>query len=143
MSEAIKNMPGEKVFSLVRDILTNEAARMRSFDEQSQRLGSGRDRAHEATIVGIEAAADIMTAIIAAGQEIRQRKAAPPSWVKTERDKLEWIAKEFTRVDELLRALAGQARSALANEQDAELADNERGNDQREAGDGHEAGDQA
>jgi hypothetical protein len=124
MTEEIAVIRGEDVFARVRDILTNEAARIRGFDSVAVRGGLGRDQERSAAARGIEAAADILTGIIAAGQEIRLRKSSPPSWIKSDNDRRKWIETEFSRVDELLRALAGQARAALsAREDDAESAD--------------------
>jgi hypothetical protein len=67
---ALATMRGEAVLSLTRDILTNEAARVRSFEEQLIGLGlsSRINPARLAVILGLEASADVITHLIAAGQ---------------------------------------------------------------------------
>jgi hypothetical protein len=131
-------MRGADVIALVRDGLALEAARVRSLEDQlaglalpgapnPERLKLARD---------LEAGADVMTAIIAAGQAIALRKADPPAWARSEAQRAQWRADQFGRLDELLKSLAGQARAALREDD----GDERRERDGAGVGDGDQAG---
>lgn len=96
---AISTMRGEQVFALVRDVCANESARIRSLEDELIKLGfnASIDPGRLSVILALNAAADMCTHAIAAGQDAkldsRVRKA--PEWVV---------------------CLADQARAALMND---------------------------
>ena len=69
-----------------------------------------------AVILGLDAADDTVTVLIATGQDAGHQRKDPPAWVKTDRDLERW-RHLFAGRDRFLRQLADQARAALSADQ--------------------------
>jgi hypothetical protein len=101
-------MKGEEVFELIRTALALESARVEGVEAALGRADP--ERLLLAAKFG--AAADVMTAIVAEGQDNRQRRKNPPAWVTSERDRARWDELR-SETDRLLKVLADQARASL------------------------------
>jgi hypothetical protein len=109
-ASVLKTMSGEAVLRIVRDCLANESARIRSDQERWVAEGwqTRVDPGRLAVILSLNAAVDIVTALIARGQDAKMQKDSLPRTVKLE----------------LISVLANEARAALVTEW-GETADDE------------------
>ena len=107
--DVIKTISGEAVLRIVRDTLANESARIRADQERFVRAGLNNriEPGRLAVILSLDAAVDVVTAIIARGQDAKGQKAGLPRDVKIE----------------LISALANEARAALMSEWSATADD--------------------
>lgn len=131
----IKAMRGEQALEHVRTQLVEEAARIRGLEEAMARLGRGPYAGRLAAVAALEAAADVMTAIVAEGQDNRERRKNPPAWARAERDRARWEDLR-SETDRLIRVLADQARASLT----VSLEPPEQGKAREDADDDGDAG---
>ena len=107
--DVIKTMSGEAVLRIVRDTLANESARIRADQERFVRAGLNNriEPGRLAVILSLNAAVDVVTALIAKGQDAKGQTNGLPRNVKLE----------------MVRDLANQARAALMSEWSATADD--------------------
>jgi uncharacterized membrane protein YccC len=105
---ALSTMPGGEVLALVRDIIANEAARIRSLEDGLMRLGVSRSISHDrlALILALNAAADVFTLVLAAVQDEKLRSAP--------RNDYEAVARKAPMA--LIQQIANQARAAMTKD---------------------------
>ena len=125
----IKTMPGSKVLVLLRDVLLKERYRVGSFEDQMIAIGlaTRKDPARHAVELALGAAADIVTFVLAAGEELAlERAGKPPKWVESDADRSRWL-RDLDRKQRVFVDIANQVRAALMadglNETRAEGAD--------------------
>jgi hypothetical protein len=99
----LATMNGEAVLNIVRDCVANEAARIRTLEDNLVKVGASSRIAPDrlAVVLALNAAVDIVTLAIAEGQDKRERF-----------DNDEQRAKDRAR-KALVKLMADQARAAL------------------------------
>ena len=111
----LKTMPGSKVLVLLRDVLLKERHRVESLENQMIAIGlsTRKDPARHAVELALGAAADIVTFVLAAGEELAlERAGKPPKWVESDADRSRWL-RDMDRKQRVFVDIANQARAAL------------------------------
>ena len=95
---------------IVRDTLANEAQRIRL--DQARLNPKGIESGRLAVVRSLNAAVDVVTAVIAHGQNMTLSATQAPKWVQTERDQEKWRGVLRENI-EWAASLGRQARAAL------------------------------